>query len=65
MSKIQSRISAHMENKKSGIDSQKQIPSEMTLILDLSDKNFKATIIKHAKICIQQYLLNFFLKVLF
>ena len=54
-----------MENKKSGIDSQKQIPSEMTLILDLSDKNFKATIIKHAKICIQQYLLNFFLKVLF
>ena len=54
-----------MENKKSGIDSQKQIPSEMTLILDLSDKNFKATIIKHAKRCIQQYLLNFFLKVLF
>ena len=48
-----------MENKKNGINYQKQIPSEMTLILDLSYKNFKTTIIKHAKRCIQQYLLNF------
>lgn len=53
-----------MKNKKSGINSQKQMPSEMTMILDLSDKNFKAATIKHAKRCIQQYLLKFSLKVL-
>lgn len=49
MSKIQSRMSLHMENKKNGINYQKQRPSEVTQMLELSDNNFKATIINMLK----------------
>lgn len=38
-----------MENKKNGINYQKQRPSEVTQMLELSDNNFKATIINMLK----------------